>query len=186
MDGPCCYSVTPHGVGDPRVLVAVAPQVLQEPMGGGRVLIVPPGQGKHILWRWLDGHDSDPVGTHGVGGGFSHHRDGGAIPDGPPVGAERHGRGDRGFYDFGLEPAELAAHELEAFEGAGGERARVHQEGFGAEFAEGHHLPAGELGLLTGQDGQAAAPQRLGPDLVCPRSGIRFREVGPDQIEELA
>ena len=41
-------------------------------------------------------------------------------------------------------------------------------------------VPARRIGWMS-RDGE-----RLGPDLVCPRSGIRFREVGPDQIEELA
>jgi UDP-2-acetamido-3-amino-2,3-dideoxy-glucuronate N-acetyltransferase len=27
--------------------------------------------------------------------------------------------------------------------------------------------------------------ERLGPDLACPRSGRRYREAGPDRIEEI-
>lgn len=29
------------------------------------------------------------------------------------------------------------------------------------------------------------AGEKLGPDLVCPREGRRYREVGPDQLEEI-
>jgi UDP-2-acetamido-3-amino-2,3-dideoxy-glucuronate N-acetyltransferase len=28
--------------------------------------------------------------------------------------------------------------------------------------------------------------ERLGEDLVCPRSGRRYREVGPDHLEEIS
>jgi len=29
------------------------------------------------------------------------------------------------------------------------------------------------------------AGEKLGPDLVCPRSGRRYREAGPERIEEM-
>jgi UDP-2-acetamido-3-amino-2,3-dideoxy-glucuronate N-acetyltransferase len=41
-------------------------------------------------------------------------------------------------------------------------------------------VPARRLGWIS-RDGE-----RLGPDLVCPRSGKRYREAGPDRIEEIA
>jgi UDP-2-acetamido-3-amino-2,3-dideoxy-glucuronate N-acetyltransferase len=39
-------------------------------------------------------------------------------------------------------------------------------------------VPARQIGWVS-HDGE-----RLGPDLVCPRSGRRYREVGPDSLEE--
>ena len=41
-------------------------------------------------------------------------------------------------------------------------------------------VPARRIGWMS-HDGE-----RLGPDLVCPRSGRRYREAGPDRIEEIA
>jgi predicted dehydrogenase/acetyltransferase-like isoleucine patch superfamily enzyme len=40
-------------------------------------------------------------------------------------------------------------------------------------------VPARRIGWMS------HAGERLGPDLVCPRSGRRYREAGPDQIEEI-
>src|SRR6476660_5690855 len=40
-------------------------------------------------------------------------------------------------------------------------------------------VPARRIGWVS-HDGE-----RLGPDLVCPRSGSRYREAGPDRIEEI-
>ena len=57
-------------VGDPRVLIAVAPQVRQEAEGRGRVLVAPPGQGQHVLRRRLERHHDHPVGAYGTGGGL--------------------------------------------------------------------------------------------------------------------
>jgi len=148
------------------VLVAVAPQVSQEPVGCGRPLVAPPGQGEDKLRRRLDGHDDDPLGPQRAGGGFGHHRDGGAILDGPPVGAEGDRRGDGGFQHLGLEPSELAAHELEALEGPRGERARVHQKRLVPELAEGYHRPPRHVAAHAGQHGQPPAPQRLRRHLV--------------------
>ena len=39
--------------------------------------------------------------------------------------------------------------------------------------------PARRLGWVS------HAGERLGPDLVCPRTGRRYREVGSDQLEEM-
>jgi UDP-2-acetamido-3-amino-2,3-dideoxy-glucuronate N-acetyltransferase len=39
--------------------------------------------------------------------------------------------------------------------------------------------PARHIGWMS-HDGE-----RLGPDLVCPHSGRRYREAGPDRIEEI-
>jgi predicted dehydrogenase/acetyltransferase-like isoleucine patch superfamily enzyme len=41
-------------------------------------------------------------------------------------------------------------------------------------------VPARRIGWMS-RDGE-----RLGPDLVCPRSGRRYREAGPDRLEEIA
>ena len=41
-------------------------------------------------------------------------------------------------------------------------------------------VPARRIGWMS-HDGE-----RLGDDLVCPRSGRRYREVGPDRLEEIA
>ena len=40
-------------------------------------------------------------------------------------------------------------------------------------------VPARRLGWMS------HAGEKLGPDLVCPRSGRRYREAGPDRIEEI-
>jgi UDP-2-acetamido-3-amino-2,3-dideoxy-glucuronate N-acetyltransferase len=40
-------------------------------------------------------------------------------------------------------------------------------------------VPARRIGWMS-HDGE-----RLGDDLVCPRSGRRYREVGPDRLEEI-
>ena len=40
-------------------------------------------------------------------------------------------------------------------------------------------VPARRIGWMS-HDGE-----KLGPDLVCPRSGRRYREAGPDRIEEI-
>jgi UDP-2-acetamido-3-amino-2,3-dideoxy-glucuronate N-acetyltransferase len=40
-------------------------------------------------------------------------------------------------------------------------------------------VPARRIGWMS-HDGE-----RLGPDLVCPRSGRRYREAGADRIEEI-
>jgi hypothetical protein len=141
-------------------------------VGCGRLLVAPPGQGEDILRRRLDGHDGDPVGVQRAGGGFGHHHDGGAVEDGPPVGVQGYRRGGGRFQDVGLEPAEFTAHELEALEGGGGERARVHQERLVAELAEGHRRPGGEVASRACQHGQPTAPQRLRPDLArCGQGG---------------
>jgi len=39
-------------------------------------------------------------------------------------------------------------------------------------------VPARRIGWMS-RDGE-----RLGPDLVCPRSGRRYREIAPNRIEE--
>jgi hypothetical protein len=140
------------------VLVAVGPQVSQESVGRGRPLVAPPGQGQDELRRRLDGHDDDPLGPQRASGGFGHHRDGGALLDGPPVAAEGYRRGDGGFQDLGLEPPELAAHELEAFKGPRGERAGVDQERLVAELAEGYHRAPRHVAAHTRQHGQPPAP----------------------------
>ena len=47
-----------------------------------------------------------------------------------------------------------------------------------------HALMAGAPARRTGwmsRDGE-----KLGPDLVCPRTGRRYLEAGPDQLEEIA
>jgi len=41
-------------------------------------------------------------------------------------------------------------------------------------------VPARRIGWMS------HAGEKLGPDLVCPRSGRRYREAGPDRIEEIA
>ena len=41
-------------------------------------------------------------------------------------------------------------------------------------------VPACRIGWMS------HAGEKLGPDLVCPRSGRRYREAGPDRIEEVA
>jgi hypothetical protein len=51
------------------VLVAVRPQVPEEPFGRGVVLVAPPGQGEDMLRRWFDGYDGDADGGHGPGRG---------------------------------------------------------------------------------------------------------------------
>jgi len=48
------------------------------------------------------------------------------------------------------------------------------------DFALMAGVPARRIGWMS-RDGE-----RLGPDLVCPRSGRRYREAGPDSIEEIA
>jgi len=40
-------------------------------------------------------------------------------------------------------------------------------------------VPARRIGWMS------HAGEKLGPDLVCPREGRRYREVGPDQLEEV-
>ncbi|WP_422026949.1 acyltransferase [Pyruvatibacter mobilis] len=40
-------------------------------------------------------------------------------------------------------------------------------------------VPARRIGWMS------HAGEKLGPDLVCPREGRRYREVGPDQLEEI-
>ena len=40
-------------------------------------------------------------------------------------------------------------------------------------------VPARRIGWMSHEG------ERLGPDLVCPRSGRRYREIGPDRIEEI-
>jgi len=40
-------------------------------------------------------------------------------------------------------------------------------------------VPARRVGWMS-RDGE-----RLGPDLVCPRSGRRYCQIGPDRIEEI-
>ena len=40
-------------------------------------------------------------------------------------------------------------------------------------------VPARRIGWMSG------AGERLGDDLVCPRSGRRYRETGPDTLEEI-
>ena len=40
-------------------------------------------------------------------------------------------------------------------------------------------VPARRIGWMS-HDGE-----RLGGDLVCPRSGRRYREIGPERIEEI-
>ena len=40
-------------------------------------------------------------------------------------------------------------------------------------------VPARRIGWMT------HAGEKLGPDLVCARSGRRYREAGPDRIEEI-
>ena len=40
-------------------------------------------------------------------------------------------------------------------------------------------VPARRIGWMS------AAGERLGADLVCPRSGRRYREAGPERIEEI-
>ncbi len=40
-------------------------------------------------------------------------------------------------------------------------------------------VPARRIGWM-GRHGE-----KLGPDLVCPATGQRYREVGPDQLEEI-
>ena len=47
------------------------------------------------------------------------------------------------------------------------------------EFALMAGVPARRIGWVS------HAGERLGPDLVCPREGRRYRETGPDQLEEL-
>src|SRR6266566_8199486 len=137
------------GVCDPRVLIAVGPKVAEEPVDCRGALVASPGQGEDVLRRRLDGYDGNPGGAYRAGGGFGHHGDGGAIPDGAPVGVQRNRRGGGRFQDGRVEPAELAAHELETFEGAWSERARVHQERLTAQLAQRHDLPKCELAPWT-------------------------------------
>ena len=40
-------------------------------------------------------------------------------------------------------------------------------------------VPARRIGWMS------HAGEKLGPDLVCPREGRRYREVSPDQLEEI-
>jgi len=40
-------------------------------------------------------------------------------------------------------------------------------------------VPARRIGWMS------HAGEKLGPDLICPREGRRYREVGPDQLEEI-
>ena len=40
-------------------------------------------------------------------------------------------------------------------------------------------VPARRIGWMS------HAGEKLPPDLVCPRSGRRYREAGPDRIEEI-
>ena len=160
------------GLRYPSMLIAVGANVAEESVRGGRAQTASPGHGEDVLQRGRR-YDLDPGGANCVVGGFWHHRDGGAILDRALVQVGCRRRGDRGFQHCRVESAELAAHELEPFEGAWRDRPGFTRNV--SSLSSGSVTIFRRASLLSGPVTTASRPRPMGSHATCSavaRAGI--------------